>query len=113
MARARGDDAGPAAIALLDELLRGWEADYCYAPSETGECFVDSAIVAAAGAAAEADGGAGADASTRVVSDARRRECRRACVSYLDCREMGLPLSDCREDITTACRACREEGAVR
>lgn len=43
MARARGDAAGPAAVNLLDEMLRGWETDYCYAPEPDGlgECYVD------------------------------------------------------------------------
>jgi hypothetical protein len=42
MARERGDDAGPAAIALLNELLRAWEADYCHAVD--GVCFVAGAL---------------------------------------------------------------------
>lgn len=43
MARVRGADAGPAAIALLRELLRGWESDYCYTvdPEGGSECYVD------------------------------------------------------------------------
>jgi hypothetical protein len=41
MARARGDDAGPAAWMLLQELLRSWESSYCYAVD--GSCFVAAA----------------------------------------------------------------------
>lgn len=43
MARARGDAAGPAAVSLLGEMLRGWESDYCYTPDPDGlgGCYVD------------------------------------------------------------------------
>lgn len=108
-ATARGDDAAPAAVALFSEVLRGWPGDYCYIDTETQECWVPPAPEVVDGGVASAE----VDASVPAVSDERRRECRRSCGSYLECRNMGFSFSECRDDMTSACRVCREEGAVR
>lgn len=101
VARVRGDAAGPSAVTLLGEVLRGWEEDYCYStePDAGGECFVVPAT---------APGGAAATP----ISDDRSRQCRRACQPYQTCRSMGLRHSDCDGNISRTCRECRDEGAA-
>ena len=99
--RARGDARADLARELLEELVSAWYGSYCYAddPLGIGDCYVHPVRAGLV------------DAGT--ASEERVRECRRSCTEYLDCRRDGFTGSECADSLTSFCRGCRTEGAIR
>lgn len=92
----RADEFQPMARHLFDEIVMlwvSWQHEEAEAEPEP---------------AAPSEGGAQVEATPE-----RRRECRRHCRRYRECRQAGYPVWECRPEITSACRSCREEGAHR